>query len=94
MGHPDGQRVGMALSAAAQHLVKQEAMKYLATMQPGTRVAILGMSNKLHLVQGFTSDPGLLPCWRWTRAVMEYNLDGRAVTYESKIALRLTSVTE
>jgi len=52
--------VDLALAARAEHLVKQEAMKYLSTMPPGTRVAVMGMSTNLRLLQGFTSDPALL----------------------------------
>ena len=52
--------VDLSLAARAEHLVKQEAMKYLSTMPLGTRVAVMGMSTNLRLLQGFTSDPALL----------------------------------
>ena len=43
-----------------QVFVKQEATKYLKSMPPGTKIAILGLSTKLRILQGFTSDPAIL----------------------------------
>jgi VWFA-related protein len=66
-----------ALATRAQHLVKQEAMKYVAAMPPGTRVAVLGMTSRLHTLQGFTSDPSLL---RAAIDTMQYDAEGHADT--------------
>ena len=41
-------------------LARQESIKYLKTMPPGTQVAILKLTTGLHVVQGFTSDRDLL----------------------------------
>lgn len=40
--------------------VRAEILKFLDAMPPGTRIAIFGLSTQLRLLQGFTSDPGLL----------------------------------
>ena len=43
-----------------QIFVKQETVRYIKSMQPGTRIAIMGLSSKLRLLQGFTSNPDIL----------------------------------
>ncbi|MGC1484704.1 MAG: VWA domain-containing protein [Candidatus Acidiferrum sp.] len=44
-----------------QPYVRAQIIKYLRGMSPGTRMAIFTLGSRLHLVQGFTSDPsGLL----------------------------------
>jgi VWFA-related protein len=43
-----------------QVVMKQESLKYLKSMPAGTRIAVLGLSSSLRILQGFTSDPGLL----------------------------------
>lgn len=43
-----------------QVAMKQESMKYLKSMPRGTRVAVLGMSSSLRILQGFTADPAIL----------------------------------
>jgi VWFA-related protein len=43
-----------------QTVVRDQIMKYLKTARPGTRMAIFGLNQRLHLLQGFTSDPELL----------------------------------
>ncbi|MGC1621129.1 MAG: VWA domain-containing protein [Candidatus Acidiferrum sp.] len=44
-----------------QPYVREQIIKYLKAMPPGTRLAIFTLVSRLHLVQGFTSDPsGLL----------------------------------
>jgi VWFA-related protein len=62
--------------------VKQSAMKYLETMPPGTRVAVLGMAwpSSLRILQGFTSDPELL---RAAVDTMEFATDAKASDYTS-----------
>jgi VWFA-related protein len=40
--------------------MKQESIKYLRSMTPGTRIAVLGLSSSLRILQGFTSDPAIL----------------------------------
>ena len=47
-------------SPADQIFVKDETMRYLKSMAPGTRIAIMGLSSKLRLLQGFTTDPAIL----------------------------------
>ncbi|MGA1982567.1 MAG: VWA domain-containing protein [Acidobacteriaceae bacterium] len=43
-----------------QVAMKQESMKYLKSMPRGTRVAVLGLSSSLRILQGFTADPEIL----------------------------------
>jgi VWFA-related protein len=64
-------------SFVIQQRVKRGAAKYLASMPAGTRVAILGLSNNLHLLQAVSSDPALLSAAVDT---MQMNMDGRAAT--------------
>jgi len=40
--------------------MKQESIKYLKNMPRGTRVAVLGLTSQLRILQGFTSDPAIL----------------------------------
>ena len=51
-----------ALNASVedQAFVHQEALRFLKTAKPGSRMAIFTMSSGLHFVQGFTDDPALL----------------------------------
>jgi VWFA-related protein len=69
----------LARSLAAQKLAKQDAMKYVATMPPGTKVIVLGLSKSLRTLQGATSEPALLSAAIDT---MDYNMEGRAGVYE------------
>jgi len=49
------------ISPQDQIFAKQEVIRYLKTMQPGTRIAIMTLSSaNLRLLQGFTSDPAVL----------------------------------
>lgn len=50
------------LKAAPEYLMyaRQQALKYLNTMPPGTRIAVLELSNSLRVVQNFTSDRAVL----------------------------------
>jgi VWFA-related protein len=50
---------------ADQAYVRQQLLAYLKSTPPGIRVAIFGLSSRLILLQGFTSDPDVL------RTVME-----------------------
>jgi VWFA-related protein len=72
----------LARSLATQRLVKQGAMKYLESMPPGTRVAVLGMTwpSSLRILQGFTSDAELL---RAAVDTMDYATDAKANDYNS-----------
>lgn len=45
---------------AAQAVVRDQILKYLKELHPGTRMAIFGLNTRLILLQGFTSDPELL----------------------------------
>ena len=69
---------------AAQNAVKREAKKYVASMPPGTRVIVLGLSNNLRTLQGSTSDPALLSA---SIDTLDYNAEGRVSTYEMFCAL-------
>jgi VWFA-related protein len=43
-----------------QSEIHKEALKFLKTAKPGTRMAIFTMGLGLHFIQGFTDDPSLL----------------------------------
>jgi VWFA-related protein len=43
-----------------QAFVRQQMIKYLAAPHPGVRMAVFGLGQRLHLLQGFTSDPEVL----------------------------------
>ena len=43
-----------------QSFVKRQLEAFLQTVQPGTRIAIFGLNQRLVLLQGFTSDPEVL----------------------------------
>jgi VWFA-related protein len=43
-----------------QTRVRDQLIKYLQQAQPGTRIAIFGLTTRLTLLQGFTSDPEVL----------------------------------
>lgn len=45
---------------ADQGYVRDQAVKFLGDVQPGTQSAIFTMGLGLHFIQGFTSDPGAL----------------------------------
>lgn len=45
---------------AAQVDVRDQVLKYLKEMPPGTRIAIFALTTELHMLQGFTSDPAVL----------------------------------
>jgi VWFA-related protein len=45
---------------ADQAFVRQQLLKYLQQVQPGTRIAIFGLTSHLTILQGFTSDPAML----------------------------------
>jgi len=45
---------------SSQAVVRGEMLKYLKEAKPGTRMAIFGLTTRLILLQGFTSDPALL----------------------------------
>jgi VWFA-related protein len=49
-----------APAAADQLVIRQESIKYLKSMPKGTRVAVLGLSSSLRILQGFTADPSIL----------------------------------
>ena len=43
-----------------QAYVRQQLLAYLKTVPPGTRIAIFGLTSRLTILQGFTSDPEVL----------------------------------
>lgn len=40
--------------------VRRQMLKFLTSLQPGIPIAVYGLSTRLYLLQGFTSDPALL----------------------------------
>jgi VWFA-related protein len=44
----------------SQMMARQKMLAYLREMKPNQRVAIFGLSSRLYLLQGFTSNPALL----------------------------------
>jgi VWFA-related protein len=40
--------------------MREESLKYLKSMPRGTRIAVLGLTSSLRILQGFTSDPSVL----------------------------------
>jgi VWFA-related protein len=50
----------VARSLQLQNYVKQAAIAAINQMPAGTRVAVISMTNNLHIMQGFTSDPAIL----------------------------------
>ena len=44
----------------AQATVRDQMLKFLKEERPGTRIAVFGLTSKLLLLQGFTTDPELL----------------------------------
>jgi VWFA-related protein len=55
-----------------QSYVRYQLQQYVKTAQPGTRIAIFGLTTHLILLQGFTSDPAIL------KNVVEHKLLPRA----------------
>ena len=45
---------------ADQSYVRSQLQQYVKKAKPGTRVAIFGLSQRLFLLQGFSSDPQIL----------------------------------
>jgi VWFA-related protein len=43
-----------------QQYLHQQLLQYLKTVPPGTSIAIFGLSSRLVMLQGFTSDPAIL----------------------------------
>jgi VWFA-related protein len=43
-----------------QMFVRQQLLAYLNSAAPGTRIAIFGLTSRLTILQGFTSDPAVL----------------------------------
>lgn len=51
---------GLNTEILDQAYFRKELLNYVATVPPGTRIAIFGMADHLYLLQGFTSDPTAL----------------------------------
>ena len=47
-------------SATDQIFIKDEATRYLKSMQPGTRIAVMALGSRLRILQGFTTDSTIL----------------------------------
>jgi len=45
---------------SAQSFVRGQLLQYLRTARPGSRIAIFGLTTRLVMLQGFTSDPEML----------------------------------
>jgi VWFA-related protein len=55
-----------------QNFVRHELQQYVQHANPGTRIAVFGLANRLILLQGFTSDPAAL------KDVVEHKLIARS----------------
>ena len=55
-----------------QIFVRQQLLDYIKHEKPGTDVAIFGLTNKLVMLQGFTTDPAVL------RAAVQHHLNSKA----------------
>ncbi len=55
-----------------QQYVRQQLLNYLKNSRPGTNVAIFGLSTKLVMLQGFTSNPEIL------KSVVDKQASGKA----------------
>ncbi len=55
-----------------QIFVRQQLLDYIKHEKPGTDVAIFGLTNRLVMLQGFTSNPTVL------QAAVEHHLDSKA----------------
>ena len=55
-----------------QVFVRQQLLDYIKHERPGINVAIFGMTNRLVMLQGFTSDPAVL------RAAVEHHFNSKA----------------
>lgn len=51
---------GLNTLPADQVNMRQESLKYLKSMPRGTRIAVLGLTSSLRVLQGFTADPAIL----------------------------------
>lgn len=51
---------GLNTLPADEVTMRQESIKYLKSMPRGTRIAVLGLSSSLRILQGFTADPSIL----------------------------------
>ena len=51
---------GLNTEILDQAYFRQELLNYVATVPPGTRIAIFGMADHLYMLQGFTTDPTAL----------------------------------
>jgi len=74
-----------------QHEVKQAAMDAIDAMPAGTRVAVVSMTNNLHILESFTSDPAIL------KAAVDatpYDLDGNGNVQDVQQDMRNRMVLE
>ncbi len=62
-----------------QAYVRQQLLDYLKTVAPGTRIAIFGLTSRLTVLQGFTSDPEVL------KAVMTKGLAKASVLLDDQV---------
>ncbi len=63
----------LSISTRRQNLVKQGAMEAIDSLPSGTRVAVISMTNNLHILQSFTSDRSILKA---AINAAPYDLDG------------------
>jgi VWFA-related protein len=80
----------LARSTQMQHLVKQAALDAIDQMTPGTRVAILSMTNNLRILEGFTSNQAILKA---AVNAAPYDLDGNAISGAGKSSNRNNTST-
>jgi VWFA-related protein len=81
----------VARSLQLQNEVKKEAIAAIDQMPAGTRVAVISMTNSLHIMQGFTSDPAILKAAINTAPL---DLDGRGNQQDVQADMRNRMVLE
>ena len=81
----------LSRSTRMQHDVKQAAMDAIDAMPPGTQVAVMSMTNNLHILQGFTSNQAIL------KAAVDaapYDLEGHGNSQNVQADMRNRMVLE
>jgi len=63
-----------------QMFVRQQLLNYLKTAKPNSRIAIFGLNSRLVMLQGFTSDPGML-----RRAMEQSNSQAPATAADKEV---------
>jgi VWFA-related protein len=91
VGPPDSPYLSIAEALDMQNLMRNQAIKYVHDMPPGTRVAVMGITwpGSLRVLQGVTSDPALL-----TAAVNSFGINIQAMGRSAKHAMAAESLNQ